>query len=106
MHHLLDRLLKKKGIKTVDQLTDEEKVVFDRWQGMLGDGEMTVAKIGDFCSNQIHLIESKWKELDNSQEKNQRLIMMHTVYKSILDLINKPKSEREALEKYLSSLLQ
>ena len=102
----LDELLDKRGIKDVSTLAEDEKQTFDRWQKILSDGEITVDKIKQFCINQVQVIEHKWRELDNSELKNQRLITMHTVYKTILDAIDKPATERENLEKYLAQMIE
>lgn len=102
----IDELLEKRGIKDVSTLDDGEKQTFDRWQKILSDGEINVDKIKQFCLNQVQVIEHKWKDLDNSDNKLQRLITMHVVYKTILDALDKPAQERENLEKYLAQMIQ
>lgn len=93
------------GVESVDKLTTEEKVDFDRWHKILSDGEVTVEKIQRFCVSQKHLIETDWANLNNSKEKNERLIIAHTIYTKLLGVIEQPQSEKEALEKHLNSLL-
>ncbi len=105
MISILSKLLKKRGIQNVEELSSEEREKFDSWQKILSSGEITVDKIKEFCYNEIKRIESQWKDLNNSHEKNQRLIIMHTVYKQLSILIDSPKTERESLEKYLQSLI-
>lgn len=105
MYHLLEKLLKKRGIKTLTELSEEESEDFDRWNKVLSEGEITVEKIIEFCKNQVNLIENQWKNMDNSQAKNERLILLHTVYKTILEAITAPKVEKERLESYLQQLL-
>lgn len=105
MHDLLQRLLRKKGIEDTSTLDESEKKTFDTWQGVLSEGDMSVDRIRQFCQFQLGNIEGKWKDLDNSDQKNQRLIITHTVYKAILDCIEKPAHERENLEKYLQNLI-
>ena len=104
MHTLLLRLLQKRGI-TKDDLDKEEKQTFDNWERILSEGEISVEKIGEFCKMQIRMIETQWKNLDNKDEKNKRLMMLHIVYSSLLQLIEAPQTERENLEKYLTDLL-
>ena len=103
---ILERLLKKRGIKDVSVLSNDEKADFDRWNKVLSEGEISVEKIKTFCQQQIKLIESQWKNLDNSERKNERLIVMHVVYSAILEAIEAPKIERENLEKYLVGLIE
>lgn len=106
MHPLLEKFLKKQKIESVTELRGDEKETFDRWEKILSEGEITVDKIAEFCQNQINLIESKWQELDNSDKKNDRLVLLHTVYRAILSTIKSPAAERESLERYLNQLLQ
>ena len=102
----IDELLEKRGIKDVSMLDESEKQTFDRWQKIWSEGEITVDKLKQLCINQIFTIEHKWRDLDNSELKNQRLIAMHTVYKTILDAMEKPAAERENLEKHLAQLIE
>ncbi len=106
MHHLLQSLLRKKGIKDVSDLESYEVQDFERWGRILSEGEITVDKIKEFCKNQIHIIEGKFKDLDNTKEKNEKLIIMFTVYRSLIELIEAPSIEKENLEKYITSLIK
>ena len=113
MNHLIAQLLAKKGVKSIDDLKDrdslstleEEKETFQRWEGRLSQGEITVDKIKLFCENQKKLIESKWQDIHSSPQTNERLIVFHVVYSKLLETINAPSTERENLEKYLQQLL-
>lgn len=105
MHKLLAQLLEARKIKTVDELSEEEKTDFDRWNSILSDRDITVDSIKEFCSAQIKGIELQWKDLDNAAVKNERLAIMHTVYRSILELIDSPVEERKYVEKHLQELI-
>lgn len=105
MHALLTDLLKKRHIAKLDDLSDEEKKIFDGWQNTLSKKAVTVDDIADFCLQNLAIIENQWKTFDNTKEKNERLIVAHTVYKSMLSLVEGKKQERESLEKYLKGLL-
>ena len=104
MHKLLRQLLDKRKIDSVEELSTDEKSDFERWDRTLSEGEITVDKIALFCQNQINTMEMMWSSLENTPEKNERLILMHTVYKKLLAIIESPQAEREALEKYLTQL--
>ena len=105
MMPILEKLLKKRGINSIEELREDEKEVFDRWDKVLSDGDITLEKVVQFCNGQIASIEDRWKDLNAPQEKNERLIIHHTVYRTIRDIITKPQAERANLEKYLNSLL-
>ncbi len=105
MHLLLKQLLGKKGIKSVDELESYEKDDFDRWGRILQEGEITVETIKQGITGFIKLIEGQMKNLENSKEKNERLVMQLITYKSLLELIDSKGIEKENLEKYLRSLI-
>lgn len=102
---ILDKVLEKKGIKDVTKLSKEEAEDFDRWERILSEGEMTLDKVAEFCDSQVTIIERQWANLDNSNAKNERLILLHTVYSKIKGVITSPQAEKEQLEKYLQQLL-
>lgn len=106
MHPLLAKVLAKKNIKEVKDLSMDDKLAFDNWQRILSTEEITVDKIKGFCENQIKVIEGQWKDLNNSHQKNERLILSHNVYSTLLNVILSPQKERENLEKYLIDLLK
>jgi len=102
--NLLSRLLAKRGIEKVDDLDLEEQATFKQWEKILSDSEISVEKIAEFCKGQIHIIEGKWKA--NPGSENPKLITYHVIYKTLVELIEGPKAERENLERYLNQLLQ
>ena len=106
MHILLEKLLRKRGIESVNDLNKEEKDQYDAWQKILSEGEMSVDKIKDFCSLQLSVIKGLMKGMDNTPEKNNRLIIYFNIYDTLLTLLTSPQAERESLEKYLTQLLK
>jgi hypothetical protein len=102
---ILDKILKKRGFNNTSELSPEEKETFDKWERILSDGEMSIDKIKLFCESQVGIIESQFRNIDNSKEKNERLILQHNIYKTIISVIVSPQAERENLEKYLKTLL-
>ena len=104
MHTLLQKLLEKRGVG-VKELQGEEKQTFDTWNATLTGEAVTVEKIGEFCKRQLLAIEEKWDNVDNSSQKNERLVFQHTMYSKMLRLITSEERERERLEKYLTDLI-
>ena len=104
MHAILQGLLKKRGIDGADQLSTEEKETFNAWDKTLSEGEMTVEKIQELCKQNIVQIETQFKDLDSSKEKLERLVLLHSVYSTIKDLIESPIQEREQLIRYLTDM--
>lgn len=107
MHILLTKYLKKIGIKEIQDLSQEEKQTFEKWNKILSDDEeITVERIKEFCRAQLDIIETQWGNMDNQTLKNERLIIAYNIYSTLLKVIKSPKTERVALEEYLNKLLK
>jgi hypothetical protein len=106
MNALLEKLLKKRGIESVKDMRTDEQEVFDKWERILGEGEITVERLQDFCRQQIKIIEGQYSEPDNSDKKDAYFKACLNVYSTLLRAIESPKAERQALEKYLQQLIQ
>ena len=104
MHTLLDKLLRKRGIQDVTELSEEEKVNFQQWQEILSKDELTLSDVKQFCATQTQIIESKWSDYNTEQTKKAELIPYYTVYKAILAAIDSPKAARAAVEQQLIQL--
>lgn len=83
-----------------------EKQQFDKWESILSGEGVTLEKVSEFCKAQVESIELQWKNLDNAPQKNERLIIAHTIYSTLLKTIKAPEVERVELEKYLNDLIQ
>ena len=106
MHGLLAKLLQKREIKDVRDLSVEEQETFDKWEKILGEGEITLQHIKDFCQDQIRIIQSQYTNPDNSEKKDIYLKACLGIYTALIGVIEKPKMERSALIKYLEQLIQ
>jgi len=105
MHKLLEQLFNKKGIKGFNDLSSEEKPIFERSKLILSKDELTVKDIKTFCKMQISIIKGKWGDYDTEQAKKAELIPYFTVYSSLLIAIDSPKVAREAEEIRLQALI-
>lgn len=101
----INRLFEKRGITAKKELSKDEKETFERWEAILSRGEITVDTIREFCENQVRRIGGEFKNLENSKDKNERLINQFVVYSTLLATITAPATEKEALEKYLEKLI-
>jgi mRNA-degrading endonuclease HigB of HigAB toxin-antitoxin module len=104
--NILSKILAKRGIKDVSQLTKEERLDFDNWTAILSKEELTTADIKEFCKSQVDIIEGKWSDLNIENERKAELIPYHTVYSVLLKVIDSPRLAREQLEKQLNELLK
>ena len=106
MHQLLAKILRKRGIESLDELTPEEKANFDEWRAVLSKEELTIADIKEFCKAQCEIIKQKWTDYNLDQAKKAELLPYFTVYSVMLKAIDSPKTAREALEKQLENLIK
>lgn len=106
MENILKLLLNKRGIENIEDLSEEERKDFDRYNIILSTPEVTVPQIRTFCEVRIKEIEGQWRNLDNSTLKNERLITMHNVYSRILEAIDAPQEAKKQLELYLQGVIK
>lgn len=103
--HILDKLLNKRGIKDITELSGEEKTTFEGWHKILAKEELTLSDIKSFCQTQVSIIEAKWKDYNLENSKKAELIPYHTIYRTLEQVIASPRVEREQLEIQLNQLL-
>ena len=103
---ILTKLLERRGIKDVNELDKEERQQFETWQKILSKEELTIDDVKKFCQTQLEIIDTKWKDYDIPQAKKAEWINPHTIYKTLLQIIESPKAGREQLEQYLNELLK
>ena len=106
MHSLLEKLFKKNGIDSLQDLSDEERKEFDRSRLILSKEELTVKEIKEFCRIQLDIINGRWSDYNIDHSKKSELIPYYTVYNLLLKAIDGPKIAREAEEKRLTALLK
>lgn len=107
MHSLINKLLKKRGIEDVANLSEEEQKMVDTWIETLSAGDtLSVDSLRDFLGSQVGSIESKWRDPSLDLNTCKFLVSQHVVYKSILEALDAPKFRREALEKELNRMVK
>lgn len=100
----LSKLLEKRGINSVKELTQEEKATFDRYKIILSGETVSVDKIKEFCKTQIQLIEERISSQATNLSSPYLAPCLH-VYLNILRAIEAPEKERELLEQHLTQLI-
>ena len=105
MHPLIEKLLTKRGVKDVAELTVEEKDVFDRWQKTLTSG-VSLESLSELAKQFIGTADAQLRDFGISHEKMERLVVARGICQLFLGAIENPKSEAESLEKHLASMLQ
>ena len=105
MHTLLTKLLEKRNIKTTKELEVEEKADFDRWDSILQRPDISKEDVEALCEFEIGEMEKELSNLSNTHRKNERLVILLTVWRKIQRLMEGNRAEREALEEYIQKLL-
>ena len=110
MHYLIEKLMRKRGIEDVNELTKEEKIEFDKWELILTEREIKLEDLQKFLKEQKVLL---WQKLDeefqkDNESKGKCLYLRARIknYESLLGLINSPRAEKESLENYLKQLIK
>jgi hypothetical protein len=101
---LLDKLLSKNGISNLDELTSEERAIYDGYKLTLTAKDVTVKNIENFCRSQVKLIEDKFGSPETKYDAYLKACLH--VYLTILKAIEAPKVERENMERYLIALIK
>lgn len=99
----LGKWLTSKGVEKEEDLTPEEKVVFDRYKLILSGEAVSLESLKTFCQAQIRLIETA------CDGKNPLTMIQQAalhVYINILKAIEAPEAERASLERMLVQELQ
>lgn len=106
MHPILTKWLHQNKIASVDELDKDEKAVYDNYDKVLSKEPLTLEDLKVFISQQVELIERKWRDYDRDELKKSDLIPYHTCYKTLLAAIESPSVEREAMINHLTQLTQ
>lgn len=104
MKFSLSKLLEKRGINNVEDLTPEEQVVYERYKTILSGDSVTIDSLKDFCHAQIRIIEARFASPDDTHDIYLKACLH--VYLNLLKAIEAPEAERESLEKHLTQLIQ
>mgnify|MGYP001593032930 FL=1 len=107
MHTLLSKLLKKRGIENEEDLSKDEREWFKEKERVLSVSDtISVEDVKKFCELQVSSVVNEFANLDNSKRKNERLVVVFSVYNAILKSFTASKQERETLEDYLEQLIK
>lgn len=110
---ILNRLLEKKGLKSKEDLTPQERAQFENWSKIL-ESELTVADIEKNINNELKRLNEEWLAEDSKNPFNYLFHWKKEVetkariknYNIILNLISNKAKEKENLIKYIKSLIK
>lgn len=101
---LLSKLLDKWGIEKEEDLSIEEKAIYNKYKFVLTGDAVTVDSIKEFCKSQILLIETRFAAPETAHDSYLKACLH--VYLNIIKAIEAPQAERETLELHLNQILK
>lgn len=99
----LTKWLNLKGVEHEEDLTPEEKVVFDRYKLILSGESVTVPTLRAFCNSQLAIIMAACDGKNPLTPIQQAGIH---IYSTLIKAIEAPEAERESLERMLEQELR
>lgn len=113
MSNLLYKYLERKGIKSREELSADEKATFQKWEKIFAK-EIKVENIAEFVDEQIEKLQEQWLTLDEKEHSNMEFYWKEQLYikariKNLLaikGLFNANVNNKKALELYLKDLLK
>jgi hypothetical protein len=102
---LINKVLKRRGIKDLNELSNEERADYDRWKKVMTGDVVTIPMMKDFMKAQIHILETRFAVGDTNEKQDAFYKACLHVYLNLLQIISAPEAERASLERYLQSLI-
>lgn len=98
---MLDALLERLGIKSVDELSKAELEVYQQWEKLLAGGPLTIDKLQKFFEHELARAEAESRKYDNSANKDLYLKAYRTFLSLGIGAISSPEKQRDALRESL-----
>ena len=105
MQNILNKLMQKRKIEKMEDMSEDEKATFNKWNEILSTKEITIDNLQAFLEELKNKAIKDVAEEDNTIKKDAKCKASITICEALLGLITTPKVERENLEKYLNTLL-
>ena len=98
---MLDQILQKLGLKSIDDLKPAEKATWMQWASILGKRDVTIEDLKKFLPQELERATVELRKHENSAAKDS----YYKAYGDILALITKfitsPEGERDSLRSML-----
>jgi len=98
---MIDQILQKLGLKSIDDLKPAEKATWMQWAAILGKADVTLDDLKAILPKELERAKAELLKYENSKEKD----LFHKAYMTCLETITKiivtPAKEREQLRSML-----
>jgi len=102
---LLDLFLKKKGIKGYEELTAEERKIFDVWNKELEGKPVTTEDLAKFLKEQQIIVISEFEDFQNPPNKDLFLKVYSRLCRQLISYIEKPEKVKTLREEAIKEQL-
>lgn len=102
---ILDKYLRKIGVKKYEELNEEEKKTFIEWEESLRGRQITQSEYETFLRSELDIAINRLTEINLSKEDEIFRKMEVRLLKKIIALVDMPKIEKGLLEKQIESRL-
>ena len=103
---MLEKFLRKIGVKSFEELNDEEKQTYREWEAALSGRKLTDTDVENFLNEELSLAVSRLTEHDLSKEAELFRKMEVRFIKKIQNFLNTPLVEKQFAEKAIAQLTE
>lgn len=100
---ILDKMLKKLGVRSATELNEEEKKTFREWEVSLQGRQITQEEYRKFLESELQVAITRLSEINLSKEDEIFRKVEVRMIKKILNFLDMPLIEKKLLEKQLES---
>jgi hypothetical protein len=98
---MIQEFLEKLGIRSVDELTDEERKTYQQWSSVLSKPETTIEDLRAFLPKEIARMEDLLNRYDNTEKADIYYKACLRNLKLVTNIITTPEKERMQLREQL-----
>lgn len=99
---MLDQILNKLGLTSIDQLKPDEKATWMRWAAILGKADITIDDLKKFLPIELERATIELRKHENSPQKDSYYKAYGDILSTIQKFIVTPTQERENLKAILN----
>ena len=105
MHSLIERLLNKRGIKSIDDLKAKEREVYQAWMQVLTKPDTTIDDIKRVLPIETERVNAELRKYDNTERKELYLKAYANLLTFFTTLITSPEKQRNELKAQIEQQL-
>jgi len=103
---ILQDFLKKIGVKSYEELNEEEKNTYNEWDEVLAGKNITNKEVVDFMKAELDIAVSRLTDIDLKKEDEIFRKVEVRFIKKILNFINSPIVAKQFAEKSIEQLMK